>query len=88
MAHGVPVVAFAVPGILHWLEDGLTGRAVPPGRPRAFTATVLELLADEEQRQRLGRAARARWEESFHPDRHLEALLAHCQRLIRNHHAA
>ena len=58
MAHGRPVVATAVGGLVDAVEDGVTGLLVPPRDPAALRAAVERLLADEELRQRLGAAAR------------------------------
>lgn len=58
MAYGRPVVATAVGGLLDAVEDGVTGRLVPAGDPSALSATIEELLADEQLRHRLGAAAR------------------------------
>ena len=58
MAHGRPVVATAVGGLLDAVEDGVTGRLVPAGDPNALRAGIEELLADEQLRHRLGAAAR------------------------------
>jgi glycosyltransferase involved in cell wall biosynthesis len=58
MAHGRPVVASAVGGLLDAVEDGVTGRLVPAGDRPALRAAIEELLADAESRRRLGAAAR------------------------------
>ena len=58
MAHGRPVVASAVGGLLDTVEDGVTGLLVPPRDPAALRGAFERLLGDEELRRRLGRAAR------------------------------
>ncbi|MFO7572218.1 MAG: glycosyltransferase family 4 protein [Gaiellaceae bacterium] len=65
MAHGRPVVASAVGGLLDAVEDGVTGILVPPGDAEALRATIERLLADAELRARLGEAARSRARERF-----------------------
>ena len=60
MAHGRPVVASAVGGLLDLVEDGVTGLLVPPGDVAALRSALERLLADPELRARLGAAARAR----------------------------
>lgn len=60
MAHGRPVVATRVGGLVDAVEDGVTGILVPPGDPAALRAAVERLLGDAELRARLGSAARAR----------------------------
>ena len=54
MAHGRPVVASAVGGLLDAVEDGVTGMLVPPRDPVALRAAVETLLDDSELRRRLG----------------------------------
>jgi glycosyltransferase involved in cell wall biosynthesis len=68
MAHGRPVVATAVGGLLDAVEDGATGLLVPARDPSALRAAIASLLADPDLRHRLGRAARdiARYEFSWH----------------------
>ena len=65
MAHGRPVVASAVGGLLDAVEDGVTGLLVPPQDPRALRAAIVTLLADIDLRRRLGRAAREAARERF-----------------------
>lgn len=65
MACETAVVASAVGGILEVVEDGVTGRLVPPGRPDALAATLTEVLGDPERRRAMGRAGRRRVEERF-----------------------
>jgi glycosyltransferase involved in cell wall biosynthesis len=58
LASGVPVVASAVGGISEAVLDGRTGRTVPPGEPGPFTDAVVDLLRDDEGRNRMGAAGR------------------------------
>ncbi|HVM18172.1 MAG TPA: glycosyltransferase family 4 protein [Gaiellaceae bacterium] len=60
MAHGKPVVAGAVGGLLDLVADGETGVLVPPGDADALRDALRRLLADAELRRRLGAAARER----------------------------
>jgi glycosyltransferase involved in cell wall biosynthesis len=60
MAHGKPVVASAVGGLLDLVVDGETGLLVPPRAPGALRAAIEQLLGRRELRERLGEAARAR----------------------------
>jgi phosphatidylinositol alpha 1,6-mannosyltransferase len=57
-ASGLPVVAPAAGGPLDLVEDGVTGRLVPPSDPGAFTAAVAGLAADPAARAALGAAGR------------------------------
>jgi glycosyltransferase involved in cell wall biosynthesis len=65
MAHGRPVVASAVGGLLDIVVDGATGLLVPPGDVAALRAALERLLADPELRRRLGAAGRERAREQF-----------------------
>jgi glycosyltransferase involved in cell wall biosynthesis len=60
MAHGRPVVASAVGGLLDLVADGETGLLVPPGDVAALRAALERLLGDEGLRRRLGEAGRER----------------------------
>ena len=65
MAHGVPVVASAVGGLLDLVADGETGVLVPPGDVPALRTALERLLGDPELRRRMGDAARTRARERF-----------------------
>lgn len=65
MAHGRPVVASGVGGLLDAVEDGVTGVLVPPRDPAALRSALETLLGDRALRERLGSAARARALERF-----------------------
>jgi glycosyltransferase involved in cell wall biosynthesis len=60
MAHGKPVVASAVGGLLDLVVDGETGVLVPPGDVLALRDALERLLADPKLRRRLGAAGRER----------------------------
>ena len=65
MAHGRPVVASAVGGLLDLVVDGETGIHVPPGDVAALRAALERLLDDRELRRKLGEAGRRRAAERF-----------------------
>jgi glycosyltransferase involved in cell wall biosynthesis len=54
MAVGTPVVATRVGGLPEVVQDGVTGRLVPPGDPEQLAAAVIEVLA---RRDSMGAAA-------------------------------
>ena len=54
MAHGRPVVASAVGGLVDAVEDGVTGLLVPPRDPPALREALVRLLADAACVLRLG----------------------------------
>ena len=58
MAHGKPVVAGAVGGLVNLVEHERTGLLVPPRDPPALRAALERLLADPALRSRLGAAGR------------------------------
>ena len=60
MAHGRPVVASAVGGLLDLVVDGETGILVPPRDVPALRGALERLLADRELRRRFGAAGRRR----------------------------
>jgi glycosyltransferase involved in cell wall biosynthesis len=65
MAFGLPVVATAAGGIPEAVEDGVTGRLVPPRDPRALADALVHALADEARRRAWGAAGRRRFCELF-----------------------
>jgi glycosyltransferase involved in cell wall biosynthesis len=60
MAAGLPVVATAVGGVPELVDDGRTGRLVPPRDPGALAAALAALAGDAGLRARMGEAGRAR----------------------------
>jgi glycosyltransferase involved in cell wall biosynthesis len=60
MALGVPPIAFAVGGLPEVIEDGVSGRLIPPGNVSSFSAAIADLVTDASLRARLSDGARAR----------------------------
>ena len=56
-ACGTPVVATAVGGLAHIIEDGVSGYLVPSRDPTMFAARLKTLLSDSDLRERMSRAA-------------------------------
>lgn len=69
MASGLPVVASAVGGIPELVDDGNTGRLVPPGNAEALAAALIDLLDQPERAAQFGRAGRLRIEQTYSFDR-------------------
>jgi phosphatidylinositol alpha-1,6-mannosyltransferase len=68
-AAGVPQIAGDSGGASEAVLDGVTGLVVgDPGDPGAVAEALRTLLADPPRRRRMGRAARARVQESFDND--------------------
>lgn len=65
IASGCAVVATAVGGVPEVIEAGQSGLLVPAADAATLAAALGRLLADEELRTRLGRAARERYEKRF-----------------------
>ena len=74
MAHGRPVVASAVGGLLDLVVHEETGLLVPPRDGGALRAALERLLADRELRKRYGAAGRERMRTHFSWDRTVEQL--------------
>jgi glycosyltransferase involved in cell wall biosynthesis len=87
LASGRPVVASMTGGIVDWLQDGVTGLGVPPGRPRPLAAALNELLADPSGQRRMGEAGRELVAERFSPERHVQALVQAYERARSRWHA-
>lgn len=75
MWKGRPVVASSVGGITDQVEEGVSGRLVPPRDGERVAAALLEVLGDSSSEdagaEQLGEAARERVREHFLPDRQL-----------------
>jgi glycosyltransferase involved in cell wall biosynthesis len=76
MACGRPVVASRIYGIPEMIEEGGSGRLVPPGEPAALADVLDPLLRSAETRERMGRRARELYDERFSADRMARATEA------------
>lgn len=77
MACGCPVVGFPFGGMRDLVVDGITGRLAKTGTPGDLREVIVALMDDSEGRAAMGRAARERAMEVYHPDlqaRDYEAL--------------
>jgi glycogen(starch) synthase len=83
MAHGRPVVATAVGGLLDLVVPEETGLLVPPRDVPALRAALKRLLADDELRARLGANARRRAEEDLSWDRVTDRTLEAYEEALR-----
>lgn len=80
MAHGLPTIASAVGGIPDVITPE-TGILVPPGDVEALSDAITLLATRPDLRERMGRAARARYERLFSPQAVLPILVTAYQRL-------
>lgn len=69
MACGLPIVATHVGGNPDLIEDGVTGRLVPPSDPAALGDAMLALFADPATCRSMGHLARADCERRFSLER-------------------
>lgn len=65
---GRPVAVTAVGAVPEVVEDGVTGRVVPPRSPEALADAILDLLADPDRARRMADAGHAVAVERFAPD--------------------
>jgi glycosyltransferase involved in cell wall biosynthesis len=65
MASGLPVVASAVGGIPEIVQDGITGKLVPPQAPVALAQSLREILANPEASKKMGKAGAERIRRNF-----------------------
>jgi len=82
MGMGRPVIGTRVEGIPEVIEDGVTGRLVPPEEPAAMAAAMAELLADPARCQAMGQAGIRRVGEHFTFRRTLERTVALYETLL------
>ncbi len=79
MACALPVVATAADGIPELVRDGVTGHLCPMGDLEALLTSCHGLIEQPLMRQQMGKAARARAQHHFHPERELVAVEASLQ---------
>ena len=61
-------------GIPELIEDGVSGKLVPPGDENALAEVLSSLLANPEETKRLGVAAQARMQSQFSVEEKLRQL--------------
>lgn len=79
MAMARPVIATRVGGIPEMVEDGVTGRLVPPRDPAALAGALIELINRPDERKRMGEAGRVRMLSMFSA----EAMVAATEAVYR-----
>lgn len=76
MAAGMPCVSTEVGSGTSWVvQDGVTGRVVPPKSPIVMATAIRELLSDSQRLADMGHAARVRVETEFTQERMVERVL-------------
>jgi glycosyltransferase involved in cell wall biosynthesis len=76
MAAGAPVLATTAGGIPDLVDDGVTGRLVPPADPASLAAALTAMLANRARTQQMGRQAQAIARARFDPDQVAAQFLA------------
>ena len=74
-----PVIATAAGGALELIQDGVTGRLVPPGDPLALAQTIRELFANPVAAEALGQRGYTHARSTFS----LEAMLVAFDRALQ-----
>ena len=83
MALGVPVLATEVGGPPEIIQDGVQGRLLAPGEPRAWADAVADISAHPDRAREMGRAGRLRVEQAFTPEHHAAAVMSVYERALR-----
>jgi glycosyltransferase involved in cell wall biosynthesis len=71
MALGKAVIATDMGGVPEFVQNGVTGRLVPPNNHRLLARAIVELLEDPAYRKRLGQNGREEVEQRFVMQRHV-----------------
>jgi glycosyltransferase involved in cell wall biosynthesis len=76
MAAGVPVIAERSPYLAHYVPDGIAGVLLPRADPADTAAAVAKFLAEDNQREAMGRAGRNRVAREFTVDDMVDGFAA------------
>jgi glycosyltransferase involved in cell wall biosynthesis len=87
MSAGLACVASDVDGIADAIEDGVTGRLCRAGDEEQWVRVLSELIANPDERARLGAAARRRWQERFSLESMARGTVAVYREAIAQHSA-
>ena len=85
MAGGRPVVGVEAGGVGEIVEHGETGLLAPAGDAARLAEAVDRLLADPDERRRMGAAGRSRACEHYSIERHLERIRSAYEEAVRRH---
>lgn len=75
MSHGIPVIGSRLGALCDLIDDGITGLLYEPGDPTDLADKLTYLWGDPELCRRLGRAAREKALEHWHPDRNFARVM-------------
>jgi len=85
MASGLPVIATRVGGNPELVEEGITGRLIPPEDPAELAQALLDYVDDPDRLAREGAAARARVEAHFSMDAMVRGYLGVYDEVLARH---
>jgi glycosyltransferase involved in cell wall biosynthesis len=74
MSSKLPVVASAVGGLPEIIQDGITGRLVPPADPEALASCLRPMLLNLSESRRMGEAGAIRVSEHFSSQRMVDEI--------------
>jgi glycosyltransferase involved in cell wall biosynthesis len=75
LLHRVPVIATDVAGIGEVIDDGVTGKLIPPRDPQAIAEAVVQMLRHRDAALVMAEQGRARVLQQFNPeDNHRRVL--------------
>lgn len=80
---GIPIIASAVGGIPEAIEDGVTGRLVPPANPTALASMIDELLDNSDQTNDMTNTGKKRVRDCFSDDAMVEGNLQVHRQLLQ-----
>lgn len=75
MLVGTPVICSSAGGLTEVVENGVTGRVVPPGDAAALAAALANCLADRDKTAQMARRAREHALEHLTFDRQIDKTL-------------
>jgi len=81
-ACGLPVVCSTYDLLSEIVENGVTGRLVPPGDTQGFSEAVIQLCQDPELRHRMGDSARRKAVAQFDWDQHAEYVAGILEQIV------
>jgi glycosyltransferase involved in cell wall biosynthesis len=82
-AFGKPVVATNTGALSEAVEDGVTGRLVPPEDPASLAAAIVDLLRNPAKRHAMGAAGRHKLENEWSPEIIAQQTMAVYRRAIQ-----
>jgi len=88
MASGIPIVATRVGGNPELVDDGVTGRLVPPSEPESMASAILGYFNDPATARRHGRAARQVAVKRFSLERMVKDYLSLYDGILRGRNPA